>query len=311
MDERLSAHLELAGLSNEEFVDRAYRLIVRRPPEPEGRERALEALRAGHLSRAALLAELAASEEFMRIRALDEAIAFSERARRAGDRPRLLRGPATSDERVIEIPWALARLRAELRVIDIGYANAEPAYLVALVAACSEEPIGADLVETPVPGLRSVVADARSLPFDDASFDTVLCISTLEHVGFDNRLYGGGQERDEEGIVTALKELHRVLDDSGRVLITVPCGRREDHLAFVQLPPAEWLETYEQAGFHVLERETYARGPEEWSSADETDVASLHYGDVGASAVLCAELRPLPLRKRARRGLARVASRGA
>ena len=34
-------------------------------------------------------------------------------------------------ERCVEIPWVLSRFRSESRVLDIGYANAEPRYLQA------------------------------------------------------------------------------------------------------------------------------------------------------------------------------------
>ena len=309
MEEHLSAHLELADLSDEDFVARAYRLLVRRPPDPDGRARALDALADGRLSRATLLAELAASEEFESLRTLDDAIARADAARRTGQEPPSLGGPASSDERLIEIPWVLSRLGDAKRVLDVGYANAEPAYLAALVNAEVDDLVGVDLAERPVPGLRSVVADARSLPFDSGSFDAVICISTLEHVGRDNRLYGGAEEHDERGIATALEELRRVVAPSGRLLVTVPTGTGEDHGSFVQLPPDEWLGLYERAGLVVVEHEVYGKGAHEWSWAEPAEVASLSYGEHGAAAVLCAVLSPAQLRQRARRGLARLAGR--
>ena len=60
----------------------------------------------------------------------------AEAARPAGrSRPRELRAPAESDERAIEIPWCLARYDGEPRVLDVGYAFAEPAYLAGLARA--------------------------------------------------------------------------------------------------------------------------------------------------------------------------------
>src|SRR5205085_1907249 len=67
VDDRLEAHLELAGLSDEEFVRRAYRLVLRRDPEPAALERPVP--------RATLLRELVESDEFRRLAALDDAIA--------------------------------------------------------------------------------------------------------------------------------------------------------------------------------------------------------------------------------------------
>jgi SAM-dependent methyltransferase len=240
-----------------------------------------------------LLAELADSDEFDRVRALDDAVAFAAWARAADERPRGLGGPASSDERVVEIPWALARLRGEARVLDVGYAFAEPAYLAGLSAAVPDGLVGVDLVERDVAGLRSVVADVRALPFAPRSFDVVLCISTLEHVGMDNRVYGGPGEQDESGRLAALRELRSVLARGGRLLVTVPTGKPDGQPTQVVDEPAAWLALFRDGGFLVHEHEVYERSPEGWRPA-EGSVAALRYGErgPGAAAVLCAELHP-------------------
>ena len=55
MDERLEAELFAHGDSDESYVDRVFRQVLRRPPDPEARERALGKLSEGTLSRAALV----------------------------------------------------------------------------------------------------------------------------------------------------------------------------------------------------------------------------------------------------------------
>ena len=118
--------------------------------------------------------------------------------------------------------------RGERRVLDVGYAFAEPAYLAGLVALGAAELVGVDLATADVPGLQPVVADVRKLPFPDASFDLAFCISTLEHVGRDNEVYDIDAARDEAGDEAALRELHRVLTKDGRLLISVPTGEHDD-----------------------------------------------------------------------------------
>jgi SAM-dependent methyltransferase len=290
--------LEAASGTDEEFVDRAWRLVVRRLPEPEARASALGKLADGTISRAGLLRQLTASDEFERVVLLDGALAFAaaERARpreHSGPmRPRNLQAPATSDERAIEIPWCLARYDREQRVLDVGYAFAEPAYLAGLAGLGAPELAGADLAEAEVPGLRPIVGDVRSLPVEDDSFDFVLCISTLEHIGRDNDVYAVDAPREEQGDEAALRELHRVLARDGRLLVSVPTGEHDDQGWQLQRTPSDWIATFERAGFVVYEDELYVRGDNGWRSATLAEASGGRYRADGAGAVLLAELHP-------------------
>jgi SAM-dependent methyltransferase len=300
LDPTLQAWLEASAGPDEVFVDELWRSVLRRPAEPEMLDETVGRLRAG-MSRSALVAELAGSAEFERVRLLDDAVAWASAQRAGGERPRNLVAPPGTDERPIEIPWCLARHRGEPRVLDIGYAFAEPAYLAALAALGARGLVGVDLVTTEVPGLESVTADLRSLPFDDGAFDVVIAISTLEHVGRDNSQYGLEVQQDDGSVDAALRQLHRVLTDDGRLLVTVPTGAA-DELRPEQavLAPASWVSLFETAGFLVWEDELYELGPEGWRSV--TELTPARYGErgPGATAVLCAELRPARLGARLR-----------
>jgi SAM-dependent methyltransferase len=298
MQGHLAEWLDALAGSDEEFVDRAWRLVVRREPEADGRARALEKLRDGTLSRAGLLRELVGSPEFDRVALLDGGLAFAagERAKprdhRGPPRPRELRAPASSDERAVEIPWCLTRYDGERRVLDVGYAFAEAAYVAGLLALGAEELVGVDLAEADVPGLRSVVADVRTLPFDDDSFDFALCISTLEHVGRDNEVYDVDAPREDSGDEAALRELRRVLGKNGRLLVSVPTGVADDQGWQVVRTPEQWIERFERSGFVVYEDELYVRGGDGWRTAPLEEARTARYLEHGAGAVLLAELRP-------------------
>src|SRR5581483_9316932 len=110
--------------------------------------------------------ELVESVEFDRVELLDDGLARALSERLKGGRPRELLAPAWSDERAIEIPWSLARYAGERRVLDIGSANAVPAYLEGLRDLGTPELVTVDLAEP-----ADVIADVRELPFEDASFD--------------------------------------------------------------------------------------------------------------------------------------------
>ncbi len=315
----LESWLEAASGTDEAFVERAWRLLVRRPVEPEARRRALAQLADGTLSRSGLLRELVASEEFERVALLDGAVAFAAAERRkprevrGPARPRELRAPAWSDERAIEIPWVLARHDGERRVLDVGYAFAEPAYLAGLAGLGAEELTGVDLAETAVPGLRPVVADVRDLPFADGSFQLALCVSTLEHVGRDNAVYSVQAPRDDAGDEGALRELRRVLARDGRLLVSVPTGAADDQGWQVQRPPEDWVALFERCGFLVFEDELYARGEDGWRTVTPEEASAARYGagGPGAGAVLLAELRPHSVGERLRLALRDVRHRAA
>jgi SAM-dependent methyltransferase len=299
MDERLAAELGAYEGTDESFVDLAFRLVLRRPPEAEARERALEKLAAGTLSRATLVHELASSIEFVRVRELDDAVALGLGAHARGERLCWLQAPGGTDERVIEIPWVLSRLRAQGRVLEVGYAFAEPAYLGALLRS-GIELVGVDRAKREIEGMVTVEADVRELPFSDGSVDQVLLVSTLEHIGADNTVYGLAPEADDGAVarLTALRSLRRVLRRDGGVLVTVPLGEPSDHGWFHQDDVHGWTRLYARAGFFVEEQESYELTPDGWRVAPDFVATGVRYGERGpaASAVLCADLRPGRLR---------------
>ncbi len=298
VDPRLREHLAVGEPSDEEFVDSAFGLVLRRPPDGEARARALAKLAEGTISRASLLHELITATEFERVRQLDDVIAFAGGARARGERPRHLQAPPATDERLVEVPWVLSRLRSG-RVLEVGYAFAEPAYIAALVEAGPGELVGVDLAEAEVPGFETVVADARALPFPDASFDQVLLVSTLEHIGADNEVYGVEGAADDTGRAAALRELRRILRPSGSLLVTVPLGEPGDYGWFRQEDIRGWTRLYSGAGYFVEEQEAYELGDDGWRAAPTFDPKGVVYGTRGpaAAAVLCAELSPRRLRR--------------
>ena len=298
MDARLAAELTAYVVSNDEFVDLAFRYILRRPADDEARDRALAKMAEGTLSRATLIHELATSEESERVRQLDDAVALGLAARARGEPIRWLQAAGGTDERVVEIPWVLSRLRAGGRVLEVGYAFAEAAYLGGLLRA-GVELVGADLAARDVDGMETVEADVRGLPFPDHSFDQVLLVSTLEHIGADNTVYGLVVESDGVARLAALRELRRVLQRDGSLLVTVPLGEPGDHGWFRQEDQDGWTELFGRADLFIEEMEAYELQPEGWRAAPAFRPEGVRYGERGpaASAVLCAELSPGRLRR--------------
>ncbi|MGH3077477.1 MAG: class I SAM-dependent methyltransferase [Gaiellaceae bacterium] len=312
MDPRVAAEIAAQDGSDEDFVDAAFELVLRRPPDEEARTRALDKIVEGTLSRAGLVHELASSEEHARVRELDDAVALGLGARQRGERLRWLQAPPGTDERVVEIPWVLSRLVRTGRVLEVGYAYAEAPYLAGLLRS-GVELVGVDLASRDVEGMETVEADVCDLPFAADSVDQVLLVSTLEHVGADNAVYGLGGASDDGARLRALGELSRVLRSGGSLLVTTPLGEPGDYGWFRQEDESGWLNLYASAGLFVEDVEAYELGPEGWRANRSFRADGVRYGERGpaASAVLCAELRPGRLRRLLTPGGLRIAARRA
>ena len=311
MDPLIRSGLDAYETSDADFVERAFRDILRRPADDEARERALTKLADGTLSRATFLHELATAPEAARVRQLDDAIALGLAARARGEPLTWLQAPAGTDERVIEVPWVLSRLVPSGRVLEVGYAFAEAPYLAALLRS-GVELVGVDLAGRDFDGMELVQADVRDLPLPDASVDQALLVSTLEHVGADNSGYGLQAEEAPASRADALRELGRVLRPRARLLVTVPLGEPGDHGWFRLDDVAGWNGLFASAGLFVEEQEAYELTADGWRAAPGFRAEGVGYGDHGpaASAVLCTALSAGRLRRLATPdGLSRTVKR--
>ena len=278
------------------FVDMLYRTVLRRPAEPEALRHAhAELAFGGKLTRAGLARRLFTSREFQEVLTVEQIL--RERAHSSqpftihpGER---LEAPNTT-ERVVEIPWVLSRYEGEQRVLDCGYAFASGVYLSALLDLGIPSMHGVDMAVLTVPGMHRVRADLRGLPYRKDSFDLILCVSTLEHVGFDNTRYGVPfRPKDPGGAANSLREMAEVLHPNGRVLVSIPFGRREERGWMFQYDADSWEELIRESPFMVAEQETFRLEPEGWERVqDPRSMQLLSYGDEAPAAkgLLCAAL---------------------
>jgi SAM-dependent methyltransferase len=107
--------------------------------------------------------------------------------------------------------------------------------LYAALAGRADEVVGVDVsgeiveaAEARHRGLHARMADVRSLPFEDGSFDAVVSNSTLDHF------------QDEAEIVAALREIHRVLRPRGRLILTLDNPSNPLN-AIAKALPRDWL----------------------------------------------------------------------
>lgn len=135
------------------------------------------------------------------------------------------------DERCVEYPWVFSRLESRPQtILDAGATLNYPFSMNQGVVPESEVWMVNLLPEPPHfwrRGVSYLRADLRRLPLRDQSVDTVVCISTLEHVGWSQVAFCNhhDEEPDPDGFLKAASELWRVLKPGGRLLLTLPWGR--------------------------------------------------------------------------------------
>jgi len=184
------------------------------------------------------------------------------------------------DERVVEYPWVFSTMRPDAAMLLDAGSILNAAHLIDHPRLQNKKLHIVTLAPEDVCfwrlGVSYLFADLRRLPFADGTFDQVLCISTLEHVGKDNSIYttdGAFRESRNADFEVAVRELGRVCKPGGQLLLSVPFGRFTDFGWYQQFDaalldrviaafaPAKVDETffrYADGGWQVSDRDSCA-----------------------------------------------------
>ena len=130
---------------------------------------------------------------------------------------------ALASSRIIEYPWVLRNLPSNGRVLDVGSTGSQ---LPVMLAGLGYEVWTIDVRHYEFEGvsrnLHCIVGDIRKTNFPEHFFDIVLAVSTIEHVGIGRY----GDPVDIEGDRNAMKEIKRIMNNEGLLLMTVPFGKQ-------------------------------------------------------------------------------------
>ncbi|MDP2815693.1 MAG: methyltransferase domain-containing protein [Rectinemataceae bacterium] len=213
------------------------------------------------------------------------------------------------DERVVEFPWIFARLEhGDGRLLDAGSAL-NFSYLMDHGVMVQKRIVIYTLSPEGVikrPNISYVYGDLRHTFFQDESFDEIVCISTLEHIGMNNTmLYSADahfEENRPEDYLQVIHEFRRLLKTGGKLLVTVPYGCYENH---------GWLQQFDrtmvEAVLHSFDGSTfevayYRYGSMGWQISSANDCSDCAYFDIhhrqgyepdyvaAARAVACIEM---------------------
>ncbi len=168
----------------------------------------------------------------------------------------------TRDEALSARPSLCARTTAAIfteqrskQILDLGCGIGRDTFYL---AACNLSVIGIDAAESGLAMANSrresgrkmpsfAGADARALPFPDASFDGVYCFGVLHEFTGETR---------EHDVSAVMQEIHRVLVPEGLLVLAVLSGQPEEGLPHVYLFTEQ---AFDDAAyrFQVLEKRTY------------------------------------------------------
>lgn len=168
-------------------------------------------------------------------------------------------------------------------------------WLGLLAARQDYETIAIDLTDVRWPyayeGLRFSRTDLFTLLDEDASYDVIVNVSAIEHVGLGGRY--GVTDRNVDGDLLAMKRFHSLLNAGGRMLLTLPAGLDEVVGSRHRVYGAERLPKLLD-GWTVSEEEFWAKDTDNrWRRGERQDVlatpASDHYYGLGLFVLIKGE----------------------
>lgn len=189
------------------------------------------------------------------------------------------------DERCVEYPWLFTHLPETAKtildagsILNFSYLLDQPYFtdrqLHIVTLAPEEESFWKREISY-------IFADLRELPLRENYYDTVLCLSTLEHVGLDNRLYTRDNryhESSTEDYKLAMEELSRVLKPGGSLFISVPFGKYQNFDEFQQFDSALLEKAIQAFGPAQSVDKTFFRYTDQgWQIATETECSNCEY----------------------------------
>jgi SAM-dependent methyltransferase len=148
------------------------------------------------------------------------------------------------DERLVEYCWIFSQLPQEkIKLLDAGSTFNHDFIINNLDFSKIELSILTYAPEYPnfnEKRISYIYADLRDIPLKDESYDVIISQSTIEHIDMDNSMYGYDiQHHKEENAksyeyLKAVAEMFRVLKQGGKLLLTFPYGKFENHGFFQQ-----------------------------------------------------------------------------
>lgn len=139
------------------------------------------------------------------------------------------------DERVIEIPWVIRKLADRPgNLWDVGSAlNREELLEVKKIQKkrIFISNLNPECKNYNQRNISYLYEDAARTSLKNDLFEEIICVSTIEHVGFDNSRYDGKKTRQHDPArhLQLIKVFRAKLQKGGKLFLTFPFGARRSH----------------------------------------------------------------------------------
>ncbi|MDD2859135.1 MAG: hypothetical protein PHU75_10740 [Candidatus Nanopelagicales bacterium] len=244
--------------------------------------------------------------------------------------PDPITGPDTAawSERCVEVPWVAGHLADSVSILDVGWAMAPPEWLGVILATQERgaRVTGIDIVDPqrvrtryPAELVERVLAtptrvesilDAEPI---EGPYDTITCVSTLEHIGFDiatppettDTAYVRAK-RPEDAVAVRdatidgrfLDAAARLLVPGGRLLLSVPAGvggpiLHQDSLGLFtyqyEYGPADWARVLADERFILADQACFRHDEVDgWTQVDSVEQLTDQSSAMRPYATACA-----------------------
>jgi len=186
------------------------------------------------------------------------------------------------DERIVEYPWIFSQLSdTPTTTLDAGstfnfeYLLDHPTISHKYLFIHTYYPEKQNFNQKRV---SYTYGDLRELPYKDNFFEEIISQSTIEHIDMDNSIYGyqlqhhENQETKSYEYLKAVAEMLRVLKKGGKLLLTFPFGKFENHGFFQQFDEEmldKILKYFEEKGTYTTNFFRYL--PNGWIACEKED----------------------------------------
>jgi SAM-dependent methyltransferase len=179
-----------------------------------------------------------------------------------------------TNERIVEVPFVYQNfdLPVGARVLDFGCSESK---VSVELASLGYNVTGTDINDYPFthPNFRFIKGNFLDSPFEDESFDAVVAISAVEHCG----LSAYGSQEFSDGDKRVMEQMHRILKNGGKLLLTVPYGKK----GLLPGPFAQRVYNRDSLdklldGFNVIKEEYFiGSGREHWLPATKEELSGV------------------------------------